>query len=161
MVRNGFATLALAFGAQQVAWTLLDYEGLQNSDYPRDAWPYEVNPLFGGVIALIAIVVALAFYEKRWSISRAVGSILAVAAGIHFWVLRHPAEPYKDYGEDNVVRMIVNEFWVGVIMLVVCGIDYVVRSGQRQPTMTEQVGGGSTPISGRVGSDSSDAGGRD
>ena len=143
MIQNGFATLALAFGAQQTAWTLLDYQGLMHSDYPPDSWPYDLNPWFGGIIALIAITLALAAYETQWSISRIVGTILAVAAGIQFWILRHPAEPYKDYGEDNLARMIINELCVGVVMIVVCVIDYLVRLRLEQMAVTDQGGEGS------------------
>jgi len=141
MLRNWIATLILAFGAQQIAWTILDFEGLRHPDYSLANWPYELKPGSGGVLAGFAVLVAIFIYEKRWSISGLIGILAAVAAGVRFWVSRKPAEPYTDYGEDNIVTMILNELIVGVFMLVVCAIDFAVRHAQRQSTHTEQVVG--------------------
>lgn len=138
MLRNWIATLVLAFGVQQIAWTILDFEGLRRADYALAHWPYELNPRDGGVLAGFAVLAAILIYEKRWSISGLIGIMAAVAAGVRFWVLRRPAEPYTDYGEDNTVTMILHEFIVGVFMLVVCGIDFAVRHTQGQSAQADQ-----------------------
>ncbi|MDB4465788.1 hypothetical protein N9057_05825 [Akkermansiaceae bacterium] len=124
-MRNFLASLLLGFAAQQVAWTALDYQGLQQ--YGEEGWPYELNPFFGGIIAVIALGSGIAALKRRLSFSGPAAIILALSAGIHFWLSRKPANPYTDYGEDNFIRMFLNLIFIGTIMMLICSIEFFLR----------------------------------
>lgn len=123
-MRNFIAGILLAFGLQQVAWTILDYDGLKQ--YGSEGWPYTLNPLVGGIVAVIALVAGLLVIEKKFSVSGAAAIGLAVFSGIYFWMRRQPANPYTDYGEDNFARMFINLILTASVLLVICGIEFVI-----------------------------------
>ena len=146
-MRNFFAGLILSFSFQQVAWTVLDFGGLKQ--YGAVGWPDRLDPVGGGIVAVIALVVGLFVIDRRPSISRATAIGLAVFSGIHFWLRRRPANPYTDYLEDNVVWMLIHLVLIAAVLFVVCGIEFILGRSYGSIRPTEQ-GGATEPAGARL-----------
>lgn len=107
MIRNGVATLFLAYGAQKIAWAILDQSGL-NKYGPNAGWPYDLNPIGEGIAGAAAIIAAAFVFEKKVTFITVLGVPLAIGAAVSWWIERTPSNPYKDYGEDNFAHMLLN-----------------------------------------------------
>lgn len=136
IMRNFFGGLILAFSFQQAVWTVLDFSGLEQ--YGSEGWPYTLNPVGGGIVAVVAFVGGLIVVEKRPSISRAMALGLAVFSGYYFWLLRRPADPYMDYGSDNFLQMFTNLILIAAVLVVVCAIEFMIRRKAESNSLTEQ-----------------------
>ncbi len=135
-MRNLIAGTILTFACLLLAWSILDFQGLQQ--YGAEGWPYDLQPITCGIISIVALVLGIAVIEKKPSMSRAITLALSIFAGMHFWISRRPADPYKDYGEDNFFRMIVNWVLVALVLLSVCFVERLFRRKRRQLESTEQ-----------------------
>lgn len=120
---NLLAALALGFGTQQLAWTILDFQGLQQ--YGEAGWPYDLNPLLGGVLAFVVAFFGVFCLDRHLAVSHWAAIVLSLFVGLHFWFTRHPAEPYRDYGEENFARMFLNLILLVVIMLPIAILEHL------------------------------------
>jgi len=100
----------------------------------KDGCPNELNPFFGEIIAVIAFDSGIAALKRRLSFSGSAVVVLALSARVHFWLSRKPANPYTDYGEDNFIRMFLNLIFIGIIMMMICSIEFFrQRTSQLTP----------------------------